>query len=323
MIKGINYRKTFTHRDDAREWLRRLERQAAGLVVETPRLALAPCIEAYRQHLVDHNRAVETRIYYERIGATLAAHLGPGADLAALTQEAVRAFVAARRAAGAGDARIAKELSALHAMSKLAGLTPGWKVPSFSRAPAPRRLPPDHEVAAVYRALSRPDLSRAFLLALLCGLRPSEVHRAEWSWVDLQARTLTVQASKAGGEHQTYITDTLAAALATPGLGRIVPLSETAIRSAVYRRSVTLELAHPWTGLEALRHACATWAFAAGFTTYDCDVLLSHKVTSVARVSYLHAHNLPLKRRMLEAVEARFLAALASQEKRAEIVPKP
>lgn len=320
-VQGVEHRRTFTYRDDAREWLRTLERHAAGLPVVAPSLTLQECLDRQTRHLITRSRSLETRTYYDRIHDTLRAHFGLGAGVASLTQRSIDTFVAARRAQGAGDARIAKELGALRALTRLSGIATDWRVPDFSRPPARRRLPPDHEIAAVYRALRRPELERAFLLALLAGLRPAELQRATWAWVDLADRTLTVEAAKAGGTHLTWIVDTLHASLicAVPAhAGPLIPISETALRSALYRRSLALRLAHPWTGLEPLRHACATWAYAAGATEHDIDVLLSHKTTSVARRHYLHATNLPLKRRLLECVEIRFLAAM---EKLAAFAP--
>ena len=318
MIAGRIVKRSFRTRQTAVDFIGLLERQAAGLHLPTPSLTVGDAWTAYKEHLTSHLRSADTIAYYAKIMARVFEywHADTSADL---DKAAVMAYVAFRRQHGSGEATLLKELKALRSMIRAAGLTPGWGLPALSPGHTHRRVPPDHEIASVYLALKRPDAERAFLLCLLVGLRPSEALAAEYSWVDRDAHTIRVHSRKTKVHFTTWAAPTLLAALPPDASGRIVDLSETALRSLLHRRTAALRLDPVWTGLEGLRHACGTWTHEAGATPEEVDLLLGHvKPGSVAQKHYLHAANVTLRKRWLEVVERRFLAALSAWDKRVQ-----
>jgi integrase len=315
---GSLYTKTFRSKRNAQDYLELLERQAASLPLPEVGKTLAEVKAAYLKRLAAKGRAHETTAFYEKVWTRLLSYWAP-TTRANLDKEQVWAFITFRQQHGrVGGGSVLKELAALAAALRESDVEVAWKVADFdlSVEHTHRRLPPDAEIAQVYSTLGRADAQLAFLLVLLAGIRPSEAILAEHSWLDREASTITVRSRKTRSEFTTWICPTLAKALPPPGEGPLVGLSETALRSLLHRRTAALKLDPVWTGLEALRHACATWAHEAGATVEQVDLLQGHvKRGSVAQQSYIHAANVTGRRLWLEHVERRFLAALEASQK--------
>jgi integrase len=311
VIWGRAYQRTFSTERGAGVYLESLELKAAGVAAEDAPRTLHGVVQAYLDRLKDRGRTTTTWDYYHRIGVTLLEHLGDGAD-PRLTQRQVDTFTQ-ERMGNTGGIRLLKELKALRSMVTSAGYTLEWRLPDLRVVHHFRELPPDEDVARLYLSLAdQPDAQRGYLLALLTGMRASEVLATRWSQVDLKERRLLVRVEKTGTQNWTAIVDTLAAALKPVGRPEelVVPVHLQALRSMLERRSRTLGLSARWYGYGLLRHVAATWSHEAGYTVEQVGLLLAHRRPGVTQAHYIHAVSVKLKGKMLRAVEKRFLSAL-------------
>lgn len=210
----------------------------------------------------------------------------------------------------AGARLISRELKLLQTMLKhtvgMAYLT--WAVPRLhdQEENAAKPVPTDAEIAGVYKALSkRPDCQRAFLLALLGALRPTDVFKAQSS--DIHGDTLTVgQQKRRGSVVEVPLVETLKKAV--KGVKGPLACTAPAFKKYCERQEIG------WHGVHILRHTASSWAGQAGYEDEQIDILLGHATWSVAKKHYLRLPKAdpftPLRKEMLEAVEKRFLKAL-------------
>lgn len=214
------------------------------------------------------------------------------------------------RKAKAGSRLIKRELGLLQTIIKhtagQAYLT--WAVPRLhdQEENAAKPVPTDAEIAGVYKALSkRPDCQRAFLLALLGALRPTDVFKAQSS--DIHGDTLTVgQQKRRGSVVEVPLVETLKKAV--KGVKGPLACTAPAFKKYCERQEIG------WHGVHILRHTASSWAGQAGYEDEQIDILLGHATWSVAKKHYLRLPKAdpftPLRKEMLEAVEKRFLKAL-------------
>lgn len=173
-------------------------------------------------------------------------------------------------------------------------------------------VPADLEIARLYLSLDDPRMRRAVLLGLLAGMRPSEILRADSSWVHREAGEIQIppRGQKTSVTNRLPIVATLAGELAGVE-GRLVPMSTTAIRGVLLRRSKRLRLTPPLNGLETFRHTAATGALEETGNQSAVDLILSHATIGSTRHYTQLAQAVAPKRAALELVEGRFLRALA------------
>ena len=296
--------------DEADECIMQLRRMAVGVPAPPPVKTLAGIVAEYQRKLASEDAPGDTTDYYERIAKHLQQHLGPNAP-PPRTQREIVSYVERRKASGGQGVSILKELSALKTFMRYSGLQVEWQLPKIRVKHRETYCPSDQEIAKVYLSLQRPDAERAFLLALLAGMRTYEVLRSTWEDVDLDRRILTIRAEKTDRNNFVHISDPLLNALKGGGTGMIVPLSKSALRDIMVRR--TAGMARPWSGIKYLRHATSTWALEAGYSELAVDGILSHARGGITKRHY--DHRLALARAkesqpILEAVAERFVKAI-------------
>lgn len=202
--KGRHHRKTLRTKDQrvARERLRQLE-----LVSTDPATHSRHTLGAAIGHLLDvvsHGNAAATWKAYRQKGENVLDGIG-NIELSTLTREAVLSYVRQRKTQGAGDSTIHKELVVLRralAEARQRGLWTGNArdtVPSIKVRYEPRENWLDARNGA--RLLGELGHGRRLwaALAMLAGLRLSEVEGARWEHVDLDERRLRVAGRKTAG----------------------------------------------------------------------------------------------------------------------------
>jgi integrase len=274
---------------------------------------LRQAAEAYITRLKLYGRAAVTVSNHEEILARMARYF-PLDGSAEKVQLDIDGYLEARRAAGGGDPTVLLELKLLRSWCRAAGVPTNWELPPLRLKRRERYCPPDDEVAKMYLGLTDLPMQRAFLLALLAGMRPAEVFRLQWP--AFRGRyTLVVPAEKTGTETPVWVTMTLRSLLLNQRgtHGPVIDISPTTVRGRLSRLSRKLGLEHEWSGLVYLRHACATWALDAGITEREVDAVLSHAAGGILRRHYDHRtveRMARATRRVIEAVEDRFTAAV-------------
>jgi integrase len=155
----------------------------------------------------------------------------------------------------------------------------------------------------------RPDLvARAFEFTILTAARTSEVLSADWSEIDLTARTWTVPGShmKMGKEHRVPLSDAAAAllnalpgprkGLVFPGFRAGRPLAKMALRKILKRMGRSDVTGH------GFRSTFSTWA--AERTTFSSDVVelaLAHTTGSKVARSYRRTDQFKERARLMQA----------------------
>jgi len=308
VVRGHTYDRLFSLRKAALEYLSHLELLAAGVPVDGGPETIRELGAAYRQRLEHRSRSPETIDYYLKITASLMRELGADAS-PQLAPYQLEEYLERRRAGGAGDAMILKELRALQSYMRAAGITPTWRVPDLRPVRHHRRLPPDDELARLILAAD-PVSRRALLLGLLTALRPSEVLALTWDQVDLKAGTIRVTMPKVSWENVLPIVRTLAQELKGGGDGPLLPVRDRYELARLLERASRQAGVPVWHGAGITRHLAVTWAMDAAYTEGQVALLTGH-VAGITRRHYARsAGSLGLKRKILEAVEKRFTLAL-------------
>lgn len=241
----------------------------------------------------------------ERLTAFLTGYKGGPPDLAAVSATDLRAFLAARRQEGIGNASAARELSAVRAFLEFAGgeeAVPRLKGPRVKKG-LPRPVSPDEAVALAEDVAEQSDeawiSARDWAVLLLlygAGLRISEALGLTGSILPLgDAMPVT------GKRGKTRVVPLLGpvrdaieayAALTPWGVARDAPLFRGArggpLNPAIIRRSVRgarsrLGLGERTTP-HALRHSFATHLLAGGADLRSLQELLGHASLSSTQI---------------------------------------
>jgi integrase len=315
-VKGRRVAKTFAHREDAEDWLRSLDRQAAGLEPLRMPLLLADARDRYVTHLGEIGASTETMRYYAAKFAALVTVLGSGCDLAQLDDARISAYLAARRDKPEGRAvrsnrTLRAELALLVRISRLCKLRPAWDMPKLIVPMNPRRYVTPDELARLWAALEPGEPAQVALgLCALGGLRAAEAYRATAADVDRVNATLTLGGPrrKTGHPHTIPLVPTLL--VLAPRHGALVAAKHEQVSWRLKRLSRTLGIP-TWTGPGLGRHSFASWAVRyGGFTGSQVADALGHARPGAIRF-YVHAEAVEtLMRPMALRVESVFLQAL-------------
>lgn len=204
-LKGRHHRKTLRTRDPqvARQRLRQLElvsTDAAAHSRHTLRAAIGDLLA-----VVEHGNAVDTWKSYRQKGENLVDYFGD-VELGNLTRDGLLAYVRHRKLKKAEDGTIHKELVVLRRAlieaknRKLWDGDPRALVPSIKVSYEPREvwLSP-RDGARLLDEITQPSRRLWAALAMLSGLRLSEVERLTWAHVDLDAKRLRAPGKKTRG----------------------------------------------------------------------------------------------------------------------------
>jgi integrase len=222
-------------------------------------------------------------------------------DAGALDEERWQQWVDGLALDGLSRSRIANHLAVASAVYGWASrptrrLVPrnpivGVELPPNDEKPR-ERVATAAEAAELLNALPT-DLRVPYALAFYAGLRRSEIHRLEWSDVDLQGRSLTVRRSKsdAGTGRRVPV-----AAPLVPILAAVDPKSGMVCRRSVLSGKHAARASKAWTyldhesvkpkrrrkpaleaiGLHESRHTYASLLVAAGYTLKEVMEYLGH-----------------------------------------------
>ncbi len=326
VIDGREYNATFTVAEDAEEYLRTLERRAAGLEPLPVTATLAEGKAAYLARLRERGCSSETLRFYEPKFKALTNFFGTGAELSRLDDEAISAYLAARRGKDNGkrvrsNRTLRAELALLHRVTRLVKVRPLWEPPELVVPTRPRRYVPPAELAALWQALPDGEPAKVALgLCALGSLRASEAYRATAAHVDSGGAVLTFSGDerKTGQPHAVPITPTLA---------RLLPVRGPLVKALPYvagwkLKTTSKALGIPvWTGPGLGRHVFASWAVKfAGYTTAQVAEALGHARPGTA-ACYIHGEAVEsLLRPMAEQVERVLLEAIAGLATGAEVL---
>ena len=171
----------------------------------------------------------------------------------------------------------------------------------------------DHKMRA-YIAEHRPERIAEYDIALHTGMRRGEQYSCEWSWVDLEKRTVTIPRSKHGEKRHVYLNDVAVAAFKmlwqfSSGSGKVF--------GHLYRADGTkgprewFERALAKVGItnfrwHDLRHTFASRLVMSGVDIRTVQVLMGHKTIQVT-LRYAHLapeHQLEAVQRLCDTVAA-------------------
>ncbi len=279
---------------------------------------LDAAMNAWLDHLVfERGRSDATREAYARDVRHFLTHLaraigGPPclADLAAIDVARVRAFLAARRKAGAQNRTLARTLSALKSFYRWLETHRGLDNPAFSRVRRPKRAHAVPKPLSVARAMAVAEAATADApwvqardTAVLCllygsGLRISEALGLKVRDAPTQDRDVLIIRGKGDKERMVPILPVTIAAVGDyldmcphvlrpdDALFRGVrggPLSPRIIQLAIANLREKLELPETATP-HALRHSFATHLLSAGADLRQIQQLLGHASLSTTQI---------------------------------------
>ncbi len=219
-----------------------------------------------------------------------------GVRLLSLLQRAdVEAYLRQRLAEGAARDTCRKELVTLRQALRFAKAR-GWIgsreldsfFPSFAAPYRPRDRYLTHAQAGALLAKLPPDRQLWVLLAVLAGLRLSEVENLRWEDVDFDQSLLRVRGTKTSGSFRTVgLSPDLAGLLRElrRGSGQIVPAWPNVRRDlTVASRRAGVPRVTP----NDLRRSFASWLVQAGETNFVVSRLLGHSTTKMVDLVYGH-----------------------------------
>jgi len=305
---GKVYKRTLRTRENAEAWLAQLEARLYGLHSRSPVPTLHEAAAEYQRTLTRLNRSPVTLEYYAAKYLAIERTLG-NLPLDQITQAYVDTYVEERQAAGVSAGTVNKELAALRVLYKVAELAPAWKCARLTHNPAERLVRTPGEVGSLWVRL-RPQTRAAVALALLAGMRASEVYRADASWLRREQREIWIPVRKRSDPMKTALLDTLEGLL--PEAGPLVTATKGQIDYDLQAACVAVGLSPPYRGPGAFRHHCATWGveYSEGrFTVADARLILGHHQAG-ATARYVHSQQVERKRQFLELVETIFIGAL-------------
>jgi integrase len=327
-VNGREYNRTFTRPEDAEEYVRTLERRAAGLEPLPVTATLAEAEAAYLAKLRERGCSSETLRFYGPKFDALRTAFGAGQDLSRLDDAAISAYLKLRRVGEEGKKKVRSnrtlraELALLHRVSRLVKVRPTWDIPDLVVPNQPRRYVPPEELAHLWVALAdRSPAKIALGLCALGSLRASEAFRATAAHVasDRTVLALAGPERKTGQPHTIPLVRTLTAQL--PARGALVGAVHHEVAYVLKRTSRRLGLP-AWTGPGLGRHVFASWAVKyAGYTSGQVAEALGHARPGAVRF-YVHGEAVEsLLRPMAEQVERVLLEAIAALDTGAEVLP--
>ena len=161
-----------------------------------------------------------------------------------------------------------------------------------------RELPTDDDIAIVKNSIDAPFGLFAYF-TLYTGMRRGEVLALEWSDIDFDARTITVDKSMYWDVNRPVIKTTKTAAGC-----RVIPLLQPLEKvlkpesGYIFGLPSQTSFRHQWrryanaTGIRCtphqLRHAFATICYEAGITDKDAQHILGHASVTTTRDIYTH-----------------------------------
>lgn len=264
--------------------------------------------------------AEDTLAYYERKLGVVLGTLGPETPLIEVDASRVDALIAQRRAEGASDHTVFKELSALETALKLARRAGWW--PHHVEDVMPERFSPHYEPRD--RVLSIEDVTR--VVEHLRVAHPGTYRRARpdrAAWVALAAGAGAELAALEAAQRGDW--DEAAGLVRVRGTKNDRRDREVPVVLPACRRLVTLAFAlgegagerllRPWGknwrdlqdvaadlklepfSLHTLRHSFATWHLAAGLAFDDVARALGHADTTMLHRVYGHLSGAELRDR--------------------------
>ncbi len=259
--------------------------------------------------------APDTRDFYRKRLGTLLRWFG--ADRAAVTIDAatVDAFIAARRAEGASDHTVHKELGALRRMLDGATRAGTWcgdvrrVMPRFAPNYTPReRFLTIAEVRAILDALS-PGRGAWVALAAGAGAELAALKSAQRDDFDRARRVVMIRGTKNARRHRAVplvlpvCAELVERAFAdgdgdAPLLLRPWSNNRRDLHDAARKASV-----EPFS-LHSLRHSFATWHLAAGASFDDVARAMGHAGTAMLHRVYGHLSAEELRARLAGAMDA-------------------
>lgn len=188
---------------------------------DTPRVTLSAARDAY----LEHTKATRPKTHKDKRGhlASFCTVLGAGKYIDALSPFDVQRFIRDRRERGAAPATVNRAITTLRHMLRYAR-SRGWvtselveTLRSVERLREPRgrvRFLHDDEWARLSTALESTERLGAIVrVALLSGMRRSELLTLRRSQVDLARREIVLSKTKNGRERTVRVNDALAAEL--------------------------------------------------------------------------------------------------------------
>lgn len=176
------------------------------------------------------------------------------------------------------------------------------------------------EEAALRAAIAEltPERMPELDIALHTGMRRAEQYGCEWSWVDLDRKTVTIPQSKNGDKRRVYLNDTAVAAFRTlwrfsEGTGKVFAhlyRSNTTVGARGWFERALTQAQVSGFRWHDLRHTYASRLVMAGVDIRTVQALMGHKTI---QMTVRYAHLAP--QHQLEAVQRLCETGTASQEK--------
>jgi integrase len=164
-------------------------------------------------------------------------------------------------------------------------------------------LPHTEIPALMSELLGRDDaIARAVILTVLTAARANETRFADWSEIDVDARTWTVPASrmKSSRQHIVPLPSAVLELIGPPGTGLIFTSADGQRlgKSAMYDRLTALR---PGTTLHGLRSTFRDWCADAGFARELAEAALAHTLGNAAEIAYWRSTMIERRRTLMQA----------------------